>query len=146
MRVPPRSCPRNERTGAALVVLLLAFALIGAMTTTVAWQMTASHRMLNRREQELQAGWLARAGAEIAIARLLSNPENYHGESLEIIPGGEVRIAVQPKAKSNDQFRVESEGRYPANGSEPACRTVVCCAKRLTDGGKVTIRILSFEK
>ena len=43
--------------------------------------------LLTDRQKQLQAVWLARAGVELAAARLLSNPADYKSESLALFPG-----------------------------------------------------------
>jgi hypothetical protein len=128
------------------MILLVALVLVGAVTTTMAWQMTTGYRLLEHRDRELQATWLARAGAEIAVARLLSNPQNYKGESLEIIPHGEVHIKVEPQANSVNEFRLEVDARYPTDTSLPVQSSISRSLQRVTDHDTITIKVQNPEK
>src|SRR5262249_56296223 len=92
----PSDRTARQRPGAAFLIVLVALALVGIAMTTAAWRMTASRRFLDRRHQELQAQWLARAGIEMAAARLLSNPAQYSGETPELVPNSIVRIPLIP--------------------------------------------------
>jgi type II secretory pathway component PulK len=129
----------SVRRGVALLVVVVALALVGVAMGITAWQITAGHRLLDRREHELQALWLARSGVEIAAARLSTDSANYTGEVVELIPHSEVNIRVTPDGSSTSTFRVTSEARYSENASHPVARSVECQVRRVTDGNKITM-------
>jgi hypothetical protein len=93
-----------------VVVLAVLTAVLGTITA----QLLAGRRSVEGRRNQLQAQWLARAGVELAAARLLADPAGYKGETVEVIPGGTVRIEVRPEPESSGTFLVRSEARFPA--------------------------------
>jgi hypothetical protein len=106
--------------------------------TTAAWRMTASRRFLDRRHEELQAQWLARAGIEMAAARLLSNPAQYTGEAPELVPNSTVRIRVMPTT-APDRYRVTSDALYPKDAHDPARYSVECEVKRSAHARRIEL-------
>jgi hypothetical protein len=74
-----------------VVVLAVLTAVVGAIT----WQHLTARRLLDQRHQQLQAVWLARAGLELAAARLLADPAGYTEESVALLPEAQVRITVR---------------------------------------------------
>lgn len=130
-----------SRRGLALLGALVVLGLIAALMATIAALMVANRRLEERREASLQAGWLARAGVELAIARLLERPDNYTGETVEPIAQAKVQISVKP-ADDKDTFQVTSEARYPSDGPTAATRTLTLRVRRTTAEGKVRAEVL----
>jgi hypothetical protein len=83
------------RRAVATVWMLVVLAVLTAVLGTTTWQHLTARRLLDQRHQQLQAAWLARAGVELAAARLLINPADYTGESVAILPEAQVRITVR---------------------------------------------------
>lgn len=131
------------RRGVALLGALVALVVLTALMTTVGWHILANHRLAERRLNRLQSAWLARAGIDLAAARLLEQPEKYRGETLELLPGSKLRITVE--AEKGEPFRVRSEARYPADGKESVARTLAYRIKRLTDQGRVRVELQPVE-
>src|SRR3954447_4689432 len=123
-----------SRRGAALVIALVALAFVTVVMASLTWQCLASRQLVERRQNQLQAEWLARSGLELAAARLLADPAGYQGEAVELIPGGQVRIEVRNEASAPDVFRVTSEGRFPGDGLESVLRSVTRSFRRTTRG------------
>jgi hypothetical protein len=136
---------RRHRRAAALVSIVVLLAVIAAIMATTAWQITASRRLLTLREQELQAAWLARAGVEMAVARLLSHPASYRGETVEIIAHSEVRIRVQPEPGALKDFRLASEARYPTDVPRPTVHSVTCEVQRVVTKSKTSVKVRTFD-
>src|SRR5262249_34257895 len=136
----------HRREGGAFVIIIATLALISAVMATTAWQMTASRRVLERRQAELQADWLARAGMEIAVAHLLSSPEQYRGESVEMIPHSQVHIEVAAVGNSAGEFQVVSEARYPTDSARPVTRSVRHRVRRVTEQGKARVKATIEER
>ena len=141
-----RQTPSTARVGAALLVVVVVLAMVGVAMGITAWQITANHRLLAEREHELQALWLARAGVEVAAARLLMDPANYTGEAVELYPHSEVRIRVTPDGSSLSTFHVTSEARYSEDASRPVVRSVECEVRRVTDGKNVKLKVRSAKR
>ena len=75
------------------MMAVVAMAVVATVTTAVTWQLLAGRRMLEQRQRQLQAEWLARAGVEIAAARLLVDPTGYQGELMEMIPESQLPLS-----------------------------------------------------
>src|SRR6266496_2220235 len=113
MKKPRSVRPSTSRRGAALMVAVVALAVVSVVSASVVWNCLAGRRLLDQRQHQLQAEWLARSGLELAAARLLADPAGYKGESVELIPGALVRIEVRTEQAAPNVFRVTSEGRFP---------------------------------
>jgi hypothetical protein len=93
--LPGRRFLSGRRRAVAAMWMLVVLVVLMAVMGTTTWQHLTARRLLDRRHQQLQAAWLARAGVELAAARLLSNPADFTGESVALLPGTQVRITVQ---------------------------------------------------
>jgi hypothetical protein len=127
------------------MIALVALAVLFVVLAAVAWQGIASRRMLGRREEQLQAQWLARAGLEMAAARLLSNPAGYQGESLAIIPRSLVRIEVESKGQSKDVFHATCEARFPADDPRPSVRVLTRRFRRVIEKDRARLEVVADE-
>jgi type II secretory pathway component PulK len=133
----------RSRRGAALVGVLVALALVTVLMATVGWHMVANRRLAEHRQQQLQADWLARAGIEMAVARLLSDPGGYRGETLEPVSRSQVRITVEGERGGANRFRLVSEARYPTGDRyRVVVRSLSCRVRRVTDGDRVRIEVV----
>src|SRR5918911_233524 len=94
------------RTGVALLGALAALSVVSVVMVAVSWHLTANRRLAERRQHQLQADWLARAGVELAVGRLLTDADKYTGESVELLPRSQVRIQVQKEPGVANAFRV----------------------------------------
>src|SRR5947209_6972757 len=113
---------RPGRRGVAAVWALVILIVLTALMANITWLHLAGRRVLDQRHRQLQAEWLARAGLELAAARLLANPAGYSGETVTLLPASEVRILVQPEAGSRDRFQVTSTATYPTDDKHPVSR------------------------
>jgi hypothetical protein len=122
---------------------VVALALVSAVTAAVTWQCLAGRRLLDHRRDQLQAESLARAGVELAAARLLADPGGYRGESVELIPGAEVRVEVRADPGSADVFRVTSTARSPRDGRDTVRRSAARTFRRTTRDRQVRLEVVS---
>src|SRR5918911_63539 len=106
MKKAPSAARRGPRRGVALLAALVTLSLVSVVLVAVSWQITANRRLAERRQHQLQADWLARAGVELAVGRLLADPDKYTGESVELLPRSQVRIQVQKEPGVANAFRV----------------------------------------
>ncbi len=141
MRPVHAALPIPRRRGVALLLALLAVLIIGTLIGTTSWQIMANRRLARMRQHELQAAWLARAGVELACARLLGDPAHYTGETLEPIPNSRLRIQVKNQNNSPHLFEIVSESRYPVDHSEEMRRSLTCRVRREVNAGKTCIEI-----
>jgi hypothetical protein len=132
----------RARTGLALVLAVVILAMVTAMMGIIAWETNAARRLLDDRQQQLQAVWLARAGIDYACARLLAEPDKYKGESTEPIPQGQVHVSIERDPKTPNLFRLVSEARYPADEAHPRTRTLTCQMRRTIEGKRSYIKMV----
>ena len=86
------SIRRHSRSGAALVLVVLS--VLGTMSVLATREFAIARRTLAIRQNRIQAEWLARSGADLAVARLLAD-EDYTGGTVEPIATGPVEIKVE---------------------------------------------------
>ncbi|QDU23110.1 hypothetical protein [Urbifossiella limnaea] len=101
------------RRAVASVWALAVVAVVSALTLAATARLVASRKHADAHRNRLQTEWLARAGYELAVDRLLT-AEGYTGEKATPLPWGEVTVAVQPDAGAKGVYRVVVEARYPA--------------------------------
>jgi hypothetical protein len=81
------------RRGIAAVWLMIVLTVLAGLFTVITAQHLSGRRGLDRRQKQLQAEWLARAGIERGVARLLTSADEA-SETVALIPGSQVRISV----------------------------------------------------
>jgi hypothetical protein len=118
---------------------MVALVVVGAVVAAVGWQCLAGRRLLDHRQDQLQAEWLARAGLELAADRLLADPAGYKGESAELVPGAVVRVEVRADPAARDVFRVTSEARVSRGGPDAVVRTARRTFRRTEEGRGVRL-------
>jgi hypothetical protein len=121
------------------LVILTVLTLVSA---TAIWQMSAGRRALERRQNAIQALWLARGGAEIAADRLRDDA-GYTGESIELIADSELRIAVEKDPVAMDGFRIRCEAHFPKAGPGRMAKTLTWKAVRSTDPAGVKLEVMN---
>jgi hypothetical protein len=140
------SRPNPPRRGGVLLVAVVALAIVAVVMAAITWQCLAARRLVEHRQQQLQAEWLARAGVELAADRLLTDPAGYRGESVEPIPGAWVRIEVRADPAAADVFRVTSEARFPADGRGAVLRSATRSFRRTTRDKQVRLEVVSESR
>jgi hypothetical protein len=137
---------KRPRRGVALLMVLLTLAFISVLLGAISWQILVNRRVTKFRQHQIQAAWLARAGVELACSRLLTEPVNYTGESVDLMPNSQLRIQVQSEPKSPNSFRVVSEARFPQDARGSVLRSITCRMRRATKDGKVHIEIEAVQE
>jgi hypothetical protein len=99
-----------------MIWLLVVLSILSAILYSATLQYTG-RRQLDQRERQVQADLLARAGIEMAAARLLADPANYTGETADLFANGHVSVTVRAVDKSGN-FELISEGRYETPGAK----------------------------
>jgi type II secretory pathway pseudopilin PulG len=129
---------KQGRKGMALMAVVVTLAVLSVMLSATTWQIVAHRRTLERRFNELQAAWLARAGIEHAAARLLADPAAAGG-SLELIGDSELRVTIQRQPGKNESYLITSESRFPADAPHPVVRTETRRFRRSLESGRMTL-------
>jgi type II secretory pathway pseudopilin PulG len=123
---------------------LVVITVLALVSATAIWQMSAGRRALERRQNALQALWLARSGAELAAERLMAKAD-YTGESIELIPDSGLRIAVEKVPAEKDSYRIRCESRYPASGPGSVGRALTWKAIRRNDPTGIKLEYTSDD-
>ena len=142
----PRISTPQSKQGVALMAVVITLVIVALMMTAIAWQIIANRRMLDHREYELQAAWLARAGGERAAARLLVSPDGFVEEATELLPASSVRIEVKPEPDAPGVYRITCEARYPTDVVDRVSRSFEKRINRQVSGGIVRLECITAEK
>ena len=122
-----------------LVVLTVAGTMLGCLTT----QLLSNRRELDRRQNRLQAQWLARGGLELAAERLLMDAASYKGETTAPLTNSSVKISVAPVPGEADQYQITSVARYPVDGRDVvAISSSAACVARWKEERSSSLRSL----
>lgn len=130
----------NQRSGAALFFTIAVLSVLGVTSALAVRTYATARRTLALRNNRAQAEWLARSGAEFAVAGLLADDE-YAGETIEPIAKGPVKITVAKDPAKADTYRVRCEATFPANDYRAVRFVLTRTATRKTAGGKVTVAL-----
>src|SRR5580704_3767050 len=140
-----RSCVddgRPRRAGIAALFALIVLGVLAVASAAAAWQFTTARRVLERRQNKVQALWLARSGGELAAARLLADPIGYAGEEVELIPEARVKIAIQKDSARPDGYRIKCEAHYPTTGPGSMTAVLTWSAARRTGPDGVRLEVV----
>jgi hypothetical protein len=119
-----------------------ALALVAVVGGAVLLHWVSSHRLLDRRQRQLQADSLARSGVELAADRLLTAPAGYQGETVEPIPGARVRIDVRADPEVKDVFHVTCQAHYAGDGPDVVLRSARRSFRRTTRDKQVHLEVV----
>jgi type II secretory pathway component PulK len=114
---PNRRTP-TPRRGAALLIILVVFAVTMALAGVWTRRTLTAHRGQRLAAERLQVRWLAEAGVRRAAAQLSADGA-YDGEEWTI-PGGDLKLAGSAGVlirvelvDSDGRFRLTARARYP---------------------------------
>lgn len=127
----------RSRRGAVLMAVVVMLAFISFLLATIARQNLAHRQFLRHREQQLQCSWLAHAGIELAISKLLQDPA-YAGESVALLPDSEAMITVRHERVPADLIQIFCEARFPSGARDGVSRSVTRQFRRTRRDGVVT--------
>jgi type II secretory pathway component PulK len=128
----------------AIMIALAVLASLSVILSMTAVQIVAQRRTLNQRHHQLQAEWLARAGVELAAARLLEKPAAFTEEQRDLVPESKVRIAVEKTGE--DVYRVTAEAAVNLQDGPAVARTANGRFRRTVSDGTVRLEALAPEK
>jgi hypothetical protein len=128
-----------RRLGFGLVALIAVLAFVAILMGSITMQIFMNRKTAVRRVNQVQALWLARAGLEIAAAKVLAGADQYRGESVELIPTGKVSIEVR---QEKDIFRVRSEASFQGESPFPVVQEASRAYRRIVEGERVRVEVL----
>ena len=132
----------SARPGIAVMWALVILTVLALVSATAVWQMSAGRRALERRQNGLQALWLARSGAELAAERLMANAD-YSCESIALVMDSDLRIAVEKDPAAKDACRIRCESHYPAAGPGSMGKVLIWKATRRNESAGVKLELAS---
>jgi len=100
------------RRGIASLWAIVVLAVISLMTTAILGQMLATRRSLDAATHRIQAGHLVEAGERLARIKYKAHPA-YSGETVVLLPNGNVVISVEPRGAG--ARRVTVVARFPTD-------------------------------
>jgi type II secretory pathway pseudopilin PulG len=141
MKLLPAS---TRRAGLALVTALVVMAALAVILAVVGAQIVAQRQMVNQRHRQLEAQWLARAGVELAAARLLEKPDAFTEEKREQLSDSKVRIVVEKLGQ--DLYAITAEAEVGPPDEPTVIRTATALFRRTDSDGVVRLQALPQEK
>ena len=134
---------QTSRRGAALIAVLVAIAALTIILTVVTSQVFAQRKMVQARQHQLQADWLARAGVEWAADRLLQNPNAFTEEKTDLAPRGTVQIVVEKGAANH--FTITADASVGEKAGPAVARSHSVRFQRTDKGGEVLLVAVAAE-
>jgi type II secretory pathway component PulK len=131
---------KTNRKGVALITALVVMAVLAVVLTVVTVQIVAQRNLLRNRERQLQADWLARAGVELAAARLLDSPKEFSEEKRDLAPAGKVKIDV--KKSADDVYVVSAEAEVSLPDEKAVIRSAGVRFRRTDSGGVIRLQLM----
>ena len=111
--------PRPVRRGAALVLALVCLLVVATLGVAVTRLLMDEHRQANRRQQQLQALWVAESAVQRAAVQLQTSLD-YEGETWDIDAGSmgtrwpaQAVIRVEPVESHERLRRIVVQAHYP---------------------------------
>lgn len=126
----------SGRRGVALMAVVITLAVLSILLLAITQQHVAHRQFLQHREHQLQSDWLARAGIELAVAKLLDDP-TYSGGTVQVVPKSQVCIAVKNERVPADFFQVTCEARFPTDVPDSVVRSISRRFRRIVQGSQV---------
>jgi Tfp pilus assembly protein PilX len=138
------STDKSGRTGVALVIALVLMATLAVIMAVLAMQLFSQRQMARQRHNQLQAEWLARAGVEVAAARILEKPASFTEEQTDLAPDSKVRIVVE---KTGDNiYQVTTEAEVGTEEKPVVVRTAGVQFRRMVADGAVRLEALPLSR
>lgn len=129
------------RSGLAIMMLVVVLAIVTLLITTTTWQFLAGRRALVRQEFKEQAHWLARAGQECAINKLLENGNSFQVETGDLLPDSLVRMEATFNNETGT-YHVKVEALYPVSQAPSMRVTLDYRHRRIVEGTQVRLERL----
>jgi len=136
---------RTPRSGITVMWVLVILSVLAVTSASAAWQFTTGRRTLERRQNRIQALWLARSGGELAAARLLAEPDGYTGETITPIAESKVRITVEKDAARANSYKIRCDARYPEDGPGAVNVAVSWIAMQRKDPPAVRLEVVDEQ-
>jgi hypothetical protein len=127
------------RRGLAVLWVLMILTLLSAVIGIILSQQRSSRSLLDQRQKRLQADWLARAGIEVAAARLLAKGQPFKGDLTDLLANSKVHIEIHEAPGSKTTYILRSEAYYPTDEPRPVTRNLSRELRRVVEKGSVRL-------
>jgi uncharacterized membrane protein len=135
-----RTQTSKARRGLALLVVFAVMAVLSVVLATVTFNAVAQRNMAQQRQHRLQADWLARAGIDLAAARLLEKPAAFTEELTELVPGAKVGIVVADLGKG--EFSVTADAESGRDEELLVVRSAIRHFRRTEENGSTRLEVV----
>lgn len=136
----------HHRSGIAILWVLFVLVLLSAVIGLITKQHLAGRSLQDQRVKRLQAEWLARAGSEVALARLLQIPEGFSNDIGDLLPDSKVHVEIKTAAGSTTDFDVTSEAHFPMSDPHPVIRSLRRQVRREAEKGQIRLTPIDADK
>ena len=140
------STRQHHRSGVAILWVLFVLVLLSVVIGLIAKQHLAGRSLLDQRAKRLQAEWLARAGSEVALAKLLQSPQAFSGDVGDLLPDAKVHVEIRAASGSTTEFEVTSEAHFPKSDSHPVIRSLTRQVRREAEKGQIRLTPVEPDK
>jgi len=134
---------KHHRKGAALIMAIVAMAAVTIILSVIVTQVVAQRQMVRQRHRQMQAEWLARAGVELAAARLLQSAEPFKDDDQEFVTDSKVHVAVE---KAGDVYVVTVQAEVGLAGPRGVKRDATRLFRRSEKDGVARLEAVTQEK
>jgi hypothetical protein len=140
------SAGNHRRSGVAILWVLFVLVLLSAVIGLITKQHMAGRSFQDQRAKRLQAEWLARAGSEVALAKLLQSPQAFSGDIGDLLPDSKVHVEIKSASGSTTDFEVTSEAHFPISDAHPVIRSLSRQVRRAAEKGQVRLTPIEADK
>jgi hypothetical protein len=133
------SVGHHRRSGIAILWVLFVLVLLSAVIGLITKQHLAGRSFQDQRAKRLQAEWLARAGSEVALARLLQSPQAFSGDIGDLLRDSKVHVEIKSASGSTSEFEVTSEAHFPMSDAHPVIRSLSRHVRRESEKGQIRL-------
>ena len=128
----------KTRRGFVLIVTIMIMAVLTILLSVVTMQVLSQRRLVQQRQRQLQTQWLARAGVEIAAARLLDKAAGFSDENKDLLPDAKMHIVVEKS--TDDVYAVTVEVVMQGELEAPVVRTMNARFRRTEKDGLIGLK------
>jgi len=117
---------------------LVLMAVLTVILSVVTMQIVSQRQLMAQRQRQYQAQWLARAGVELAVARLLKTPVGFKEVNTGLLPDAKVHITVEKTEP--DLYLVTAECTLGPVEDKPMVRTAQERFRRIEQANNIVLR------
>ena len=133
----------QRRKGVALIMALVLMAVLTVILSVVTMQIVSQRQLIAQRQRQYQAQWLARAGVELTVARLLKTPMGFKEVNTGLLPDAKVHITVEKTEP--DLYLVTAESALGSMEDKPIVGTAQERFRRVEKQNSIVLKAIGAE-